>query len=393
MPQLRSHWPRRAGRRLREPGFQSLHLGGELRRFAHNVPFGQQSIGLKAALTPCPAPGGRGEIGGRLAQPKVNLLSVELAHGLEVQRGAAKQRDHLVLLLGPDLQLSPTGLELLARPVGHLAPQPARTSGKQLKSLRVVGRSRSITQAGRADLVGVLVQHHLLSVFQIDLSVDQVVLQSLGPDLQVVQRRIECGGRALGLDAGRLEIKARARPSSRAAGYLLAGGREGRRPREEDREQLATHVVGRAVGLNPQHVHLVAKGGLLLDQIEAERSAAGDLDRRGVRGKRAQHRRACRAVGGCARPAGLGGRLAMVGGRGRAHVQMHPLDVLELELLDAADVRPFLVPARGPRRGKSLISICRPWPEFGPQWKSTSLAVVIRCSLNSTSWVSTSRSS
>ena len=143
-------------------------------------------------------------------QPEVNLAGVELAHGLEVQRGPAEERDHLVLVLGPGLQfLLPTGFKLLARPVGHFAPQPAGAVGKQLKLPRVVRRSRRIAQAWRVDLVGVLLQHHLLGVFQVDLPVDQVVLQALGPGLQMIQRRGERGGRALGLDAGRLEIEAR----------------------------------------------------------------------------------------------------------------------------------------------------------------------------------------
>ena len=107
------------------------------------------------------------------------------------------------------------------------------------------------------------------------------------------------------------------------------------RPREEDRKQLAAHVVAGAVGLDPQHVDLVAEGGHLLDQMEAERPAAGDLDRRGVRGERAQHRRARRLR--------LRRRPGRVAAERRAHVQVQPLDVFELELLDAADVRSFLV--------------------------------------------------
>ena len=81
---------------------------------------------------------------------------------------------------------SPAGFELLARPVGHFAPQPAGACGQQLELPGVTWRSRRIAKAGRVDLVGVLLQRHLLGVFQIDLSVDQVVLQSLGPGLQMI---------------------------------------------------------------------------------------------------------------------------------------------------------------------------------------------------------------
>ena len=98
--------------------------------------------------------------------------------------------------------------------------------------------------------------------------------------------------------------------------------------------------------MNPLHVDLVAKSGHLVDEVEAERPSAGDLDRRRLRGERAQRRARCRRL----RPAGGRRRGRLIG----ELLQVQPLQVFELELLDAADVRSFLVAVVGSQARQEL---------------------------------------
>ena len=208
-----------------EPDLELFRLShGELRRFAHDVANSQQPIGLELCFA-----GGKVSVGGisrsvpRVAdgrggwssrappgfvQPEVDLLRVQLAHGLGVQRCRSDERNNLVLLLRADLELRlPAGLKLLAGPVGHVAAEPARPAGQQFEHVRMVLRPRHVAKARRMDFVAVPAQHDFLAVAQIDLAADQTVLAIVQVDLTADQVILQRSGRSLNMVHRRVQSR------------------------------------------------------------------------------------------------------------------------------------------------------------------------------------------
>ncbi len=186
---------------------------------------------------------------------------------------------------------------------------------------------------------------------QADAAGLHLILQSLATGLAARRRRTDHDRIAPGFDQPGFEIRAAGR-SCRAgrpgrtglgdlclAGQRFRGGRFGlggfgrRRVAalEEDRQQLAIHLVAGTVGVQAQYVDLVVKRGHVLFQVEAKRALASHLDRR---------------LGRAAARSLVGRRIEHVLRVLAAQQQVHPHVAQQLERFDAGDADPFLLLGR-----------------------------------------------